>query len=224
MITAQRKPFDEIYRSASRHRKILVLGCGSCMTVCMAGGETEVLTLSQQLELAARERGDQLQIRMRTITRQCDREFFDDETARLVFESEAVISMACGVGVQFCAERFLGATVYPALNTQFYGATVQPGVWAERCVGCGECILESTGGICPVARCAKTLLNGPCGGSQDGKCEVNDQQDCAWQLIFDRLKASERIAFFAKIRAPKDWSRSGNGGPRTIVREDVTLQ
>ncbi len=224
MITAQRKPFEEIYQCARRHRKVLVLGCGSCVTVCMAGGETEALTLSQQLELASRERGDRLEVRTHTITRQCDREFFNDDTARLIREADAVLSMACGVGVQFCGECFPGATVYPALNTQFFGATVEQGVWAERCAGCGECILADTGGVCPVARCAKNLLNGPCGGSQDGKCEVNDQQDCAWQLIFDRMKSSSRLEYFTRVKAPKDWSRSGSGGPRKIVREDVTLQ
>ncbi len=224
MITAKRKAFDEIYQWARRHRRVLVLGCGSCVTVCMAGGETEAETLTHQLTLAARQRGDRLDVATRTITRQCDREFFDDKTAGLVREADAVISMACGVGVQFCGECFPGVTVYPALDTQFFGATLQQGVWAERCAGCGECILESTGGVCPVARCAKNLLNGPCGGSQDGKCEVNDQQDCAWQLIFDRMKAADRLEYFTRVKGPKDWSASGNGGPRKIVREDVTLQ
>jgi ferredoxin len=224
MITAKRKAFDEIYQWAHRHKKVLVLGCGSCVTVCMAGGETEVQTLAHQLALAARERGDRLDVATHTITRQCDREFFDDKTANLVREADAVISMACGVGVQFCGESLPGATVYPALDTQFFGATLEQGVWAERCAGCGECILESTGGVCPIARCAKNLLNGPCGGSQDGKCEVNDQQDCAWQLIFDRMKATDRLEYFTRVKGPKNWSASGSGGPRKIVREDVTLQ
>ena len=224
MITAERKPFEEIYASARRHRKILVLGCGTCVTVCMAGGQTEAEVLASQLTLAARENGDDLEIEVRTITRQCDREFFDDETARLIGEADAVVSMACGVGVQYCGECFEDSIVYPALNTQFFGANLAQGVWAERCAGCGECILESTVGVCALARCAKNLLNGPCGGSQDGKCEVDEQQDCAWQLIFDRMKAFGRLEDFGRIRAPKDWSHSGSGGPRKTVREDVTIQ
>ena len=223
MITAERKPFEEIYACARRHKKVLVLGCGSCVTVCMAGGETEAQTLALQLELAAREHGDDLAVEARTITRQCDQEFFDESTAQRVHEAGAVISMACGVGAQFCGERFPEATVYPALNTLFFGATLGPGVWAERCAGCGECILEATGGVCPIARCAKNLLNGPCGGSQDGKCEVNADRDCAWQLIYDRLKARDRLEAFTRINEPKDWSHSGSGGPRKIVREDVTI-
>jgi ferredoxin len=223
MITAERKPFDEIYGQAQRHRKVLVLGCGSCVTVCMAGGETETQTLASQLSLAARERGDNLDVQVHTITRQCDREFYDDTTTRLIRESDAVISMACGVGVQYCGECFPEAVVHPALNTMFYGATLEQGVWAERCAGCGQCILESTGGICPIARCAKNLLNGPCGGSQDGKCEVGDGRDCAWQLIFDRLKSLDRLEDFERVNEPKDWSRSGSGGPRKIVKEHVRL-
>jgi ferredoxin len=223
MITAERKPFEEIHAWAQRHRRILILGCGSCVTVCMAGGETETQTLSSQLSLAARERGDHLDVQVRTITRQCDAEFFDDEAARQIREADAVISMACGVGVQYCGERFPDSVVYPALNTMFYGATLEQGVWAERCAGCGHCLLDSTAGICPVARCAKNLLNGPCGGSQDGRCEINDQQDCAWQLIWDRLKARGRLEDFGLINEPKDWSRSGSGGPRKIVKEHARI-
>ena len=223
MITGERKPFEEIYGYASRHRKVLVLGCGTCVTVCMAGGETEAEILVSQLRLAARERGDSLVAGAHTVLRQCDREFFDEAAARLIREADAVVSMACGVGVQYCGECFPDAVVYPALNTQFYGVTLEQGMWAERCAGCGECIIESTGGVCPIARCAKNLLNGPCGGSQDGKCEVDDEQDCAWQLIYDRMEAAGRLADFARMREPKDWSQSGSGGPRRILREDALL-
>lgn len=220
MITAERKPLDEIYEMANRHESILVLGCGTCVTVCMAGGETETEILASQITLAAREKGDKVAVTTHTITRQCDKEFFDDETARLIAQSDAVVSMACGVGVQYCSECFPDVVVYPALNTEFYGANIEPGVWAERCAGCGECILDTTAGVCPIARCAKNLLNGPCGGSQDGKCEVDAEQDCAWQIIYDRMKAADRLEEFMKVREPKDWSKSGSGGPRKIVRED----
>ncbi len=223
MITAQRKPFDEIYACARRHRNILVLGCGTCVTVCMAGGETEAQVLSSQLSLAAREHGDALSVQVHTVTRQCDREFYDEKTAGMIRQADAVISMACGVGVQYCGECFPEAVVYPALNTLFYGATLEQGVWAERCAGCGQCILESTGGICPIARCAKNLLNGPCGGSQDGRCEVNSERECAWQLIYDRLKARGRLDDFMRVNEPKDWSSRLSGGPRKLAREEVRL-
>lgn len=224
MITAKRKPFDDIYAFAARHRKLLVLGCGSCVTVCMAGGEKEVEVLASQIELAAREKGDSSDVTMHTIMRQCDHEFFDDETAKKINEADAVISMACGVGVQFCVECFPDKVVFPALDTTFYGATLEQGVWGERCAGCGECVLDDFGGVCPIARCSKSLLNGPCGGSADGKCEVDPETiDCAWQLIYDRMEALGRLEDLEKNQPIKDWSTDRDGGPRTITRDDVTL-
>jgi len=100
----------------------------------------------------------------------------------------------------------------------------EQGVWAERCAACGDCILGLTGGICPIARCSKSLLNGPCGGSSKGKCEVNDQTDCAWQLIYDRLAGQGRLDLLMEIRPPKNWKASRDGGPRKIVREDLRLE
>lgn len=223
MIVAQRKPFDEIYAVAKQYKSVLLLGCGTCVTVCMAGGEKEVGILASQLRLTARERGDAFDVDEHTIVRQCDAEFFDEATAAKIAKAEAVISMACGVGVQFSVERFPKIKVYPALNTKFYGAAVEQGVWSERCAGCGECILDKTGGICPIARCSKSLLNGPCGGSADGKCEIDKNVQCAWQLIYDRMTALGRLEELEEILPAKDWSTARDGGPRTITREDMRL-
>ena len=224
MIIAQRKPFDEIYEKARRHQKVLILGCGTCVTVCMAGGEKEVEILASQIQLAARERGDSIQVDTHTIVRQCDREFFDEAAARKIQAADAVISTACGVGVQYCGEIFGDKTIYPGLNTQFYGVNLEQGVWAERCAGCGECVIDRFGGVCPIARCSKSLLNGPCGGSVDGKCEIDPQNvDCAWQLIYDRMKAQGRLDELERNEPMKDWSTSRDGGPRKIIREDVKL-
>lgn len=224
MITAERKPFEEIYDFASRYRSVLILGCGSCVTVCMAGGEKEVGILASQIRLAAREKGDEIAVNEHTITRQCDLEFFDDETSRKIREADAVISIACGVGVQFCVECFPETVVTPGLNTTFYGATLEQGIWAERCAGCGECVLEAFGGVCPIARCSKSLLNGPCGGSADGKCEVDPENiECAWQLIYDRMEKLGRLGDLEVNQPVKDWSSNRDGGPRRIVREDMRL-
>lgn len=224
MIVAERKPFDEIYERARRHKKVLLLGCGTCVTVCMAGGEKEVATLALQLQLAAKERGDEFTVLEHTITRQCDAEFFDEATARKVAEADAVISMACGVGVQFCAEQFPDAIVYAGLDTKFYGATVEPGTWSERCAGCGTCIVDEFGGICPIARCSKSLLNGPCGGSANGRCEVDPENiECAWQLIYDRMEKLGRLDELEEPKPMKDWSTHRDGGPRTLKREDADL-
>ena len=224
MITAERKPFDEIYEVVRQYQSVLVLGCGSCVTVCMAGGEKEVGILANQLRLAAKEKGDNFTVDEHTIMRQCDREFFDEETAKKFEKADLVLSIACGVGVQFSVECFPDQIVAPGLNTKFYGATIEQGVWSERCAGCGQCVIESFGGICPIARCSKSLLNGPCGGSADGKCEVDPENiDCVWQLIHDRMKAIGRLDDLTKNQEIKDWSTSRDGGPRKIIREDMTL-
>jgi len=224
MIVAERKTLDDLYDCAKKYKKVLLLGCGTCVTVCMAGGEKEVGVLASQMQLAARERGDEFEVAEHTITRQCDAEFFDDATARKVADADAVISLGCGVGVQFCAERFPDKPVYPGLNTKFYGATVEQGTWSERCAGCGECVLGDFGGVCPVARCSKSLMNGPCGGSADGKCEVDPENvECAWQLIYDRMEKLGRLEELEENKPMKDWSSHRDGGPRTITREDVKL-
>jgi len=100
---------------------------------------------------------------------------------------------------------------------------VEQGLWSERCQACGNCVLHLTGGICPIARCAKSLLNGPCGGSQHGHCEVGSDLDCAWHLIVDRLREQDRLELLMEIQPPKDWTTSRHGGPRTIVREDLRM-
>ena len=224
MIVAERKTFEQLYELAHKHKKILLLGCGTCVTVCMAGGAKEVDLLASQLALAARGKGEDFEIVQHTITRQCDREFFDEETARKIAAADAVISLACGVGVQYCAEVFPAAIVYPALNTKFFGANTEQGVWAERCAGCGECVVGDFGGVCPIARCSKSLLNGPCGGSAKGKCEVDPEHvDCAWQLIYDRMERLGRLAELEKNQPLKDWSTSRDGGPRKVTREDMKI-
>ena len=223
MITAVRKPFADIARMLEGHGKVLILGCGTCVTVCMAGGEKEVGILASTLRLAAQKEGKQATIEEATIERQCDREFFDAVRGK-VAETDVVLSMACGVGVQFFAEVFPDKAVLPALDTKFYGATVAQGVWAERCSGCGTCVIADFGGVCPVTRCSKSLLNGPCGGSQKGKCEVDPQNtDCGWQLIYDRMKALGQLAKLEDVQPIKDWSTGRHGGPGKIVKEDAVL-
>ena len=223
MIVAEQKPFKEINEAVKEYKKVLILGCGTCVTVCMAGGEREVGVLASTLRLANKENNVEMEVREATIERQCDKEFFDEVKDKIEW-ADAVLSMACGVGVQFCSEVFEGKRVLPALNTKFYGTNEQQGIWSERCAGCGDCVLEKFGGVCPIARCSKSLLNGPCGGSQDGKCEIDpDNLDCAWQLIFDRMKALNILDRLEENQPVKDWSTGRDGGPGKIVREDMVL-
>lgn len=220
MITAERKPIEEIMEYVEPFDKILLLGCNECVTVCYAGGRKEVGILASALSMAFLKKGKKIQIDELTLERQCDPEYVE-ELARTIDQYEAVCSMACGCGVQTVAGRYKDKPVYPMVNTAFMGASERQGVWAERCQGCGDCVLAYTGGICPVARCSKRLFNGPCGGSTGGKCEIDSSVDCAWQLIWDRLKALGRTDLYSKIMPAKDWRTSRDGGPRRIVREDL---
>jgi ferredoxin len=221
VLGLQRWPdIDEIIGFVKNCKKILLVGCNECVTVCYAGGKKEVGVLASALKMAFMKEGKELQVEEVTLERQCDHEYLE-EIRNIVDQYEAVISLACGVGVQFMAEKYLTTPVFPGLNTSFMGVTEESGVWSERCQGCGQCILGQTAGICPISRCAKRLLNGPCGGSTDGKCEINKELDCAWQLIIDRLKELGRLEDYEELIPIKDWSTERAGGPRKIVREDL---
>lgn len=220
MITAERKPLEELIECLKPYRRILLAGCNECVTVCAAGGRKEVGILSSALNMHFMKEGKSLEIKEITLERQCDPEYLE-QLAPQMDQVDAVLSMACGCGVQEVARRFKETPVFPALNTKFMGASERAGMWAERCQGCGDCVLGSTGGVCPISRCSKQLLNGPCGGSTNGKCEVNPDIDCAWQLIWDRLKALGKTELYEENLPAKDWRPGRGAGPRKILREDL---
>jgi hypothetical protein len=122
--------------------------------------------------------------------------------------------------VQAIAERYPDKPVYAGLDTAFLGILESRGVWTEKCAQCGQCVLADFGGICPVTRCAKKLLNGPCGGSREDRCEIDPNTSCAWQLIYKRLKNIGQLDKLENTYDIKDWSKSIDGGVRKIVRED----
>ena len=220
MIVADKKPMEEIIEEIKNHERILILGCNECVTVCEAGGKKEVGILASALRMYFLNQGQEVKIDERTLERQCDHEYLE-EIRDVIDQYDAVVSIACGVGVQFTAEKYHSMPVYPGVNTNFLGVTEERGLWTERCQACGQCILATTGGICPIARCAKRVLNGPCGGSSKGKCEIHNEIDCAWQLIVDRLKALGRLDEYETLSPLKDWSTDRAGGPRKVVREDL---
>ncbi len=222
MIIAERKPLAELVDMIKDHDRILLLACKGCVSVCSAGGEREVETLAPLLRLGCKKQGKEVQIIEGALVRQCDREYIDS-IDQWDGEYDAILSMACGVGVNFIANLRPMATVYPAVNTSFFGGSAEQGVWSEQCAGCGNCILHLTGGLCPVARCAKSLLNGPCGGSQDGKCEIHPDVPCIWQAIHDRLERTGKKDDMNYIAPIRDWTPAGHGGPRKVVRDDLTI-
>ncbi|MCE5243459.1 MAG: methylenetetrahydrofolate reductase C-terminal domain-containing protein [Syntrophobacteraceae bacterium] len=218
MIIAQAKPIEEIIDCVKDYGKILVIGCDGCVTVCEAGGLKEAEIVASALRMYFAQAGKDATVQEISLTRQCDRPYLAQIEER-VAACDAVLSLACGAGVQFLAETFRTRPVFPAVNTCFIGVTEAKGEWAERCQACGQCILGSTGGICPIARCSKRMANGPCGGSSRGKCEVNKEIDCGWQLIYERLRELGQLDRFEKPTDPKDWSKSRDGGPRKAIKE-----
>src|SRR5450759_4054286 len=166
MIVAEQKALEQIRDMISRYHRVLVVGCGTCVTVCFAGGEKEVGILASTLRMADKVDGAEREIDEATILRQCEWEYIEALKEKAP-SYDAILSLGCGVGVQTIAEAFPNMPVLPGLNTTFMGLPVEPGVWAERCAGCGNCVLDQFGGICPIARCSKSLLNGPCGGSSN---------------------------------------------------------
>jgi ferredoxin len=217
MIVGDLKPLAEIVSAVKEYRQILVLGCGSCVTVCLSGGEKEADQLARELSQVRHYQGAPPKFELGCILRQCEQDLVTEYQA-LPAGTDAVLSLACGAGVQTVADAFDPLPVIPALNTTFLGASAKAGIWEEVCRGCGDCVLTYTGGICPVARCAKSLFNGPCGGSHNGSCEVGLDTPCAWAMIFYRLKRQNKLHLLDQIRTPKDWRPGGAAGPRKRVR------
>ena len=220
MIVAEQKNVKEIIDLlGDDFESLLIAGCGTCVTVSLAGGEREVKTLAEVLRTYYANQDRDVKIETTTVKRQCDFEFIDDIEEEIK-RNDVILSLACGIGVQHLVERYPKKVVLPGLDTSFYGATTAVGEWSERCIGCGDCVLGDFFGICPIARCSKHLLNGPCGGSQHGECEVDPSIDCAWQLIYDRAEALDKIDELTDYLDPKNWETYRDGGPRTLVNEE----
>ena len=219
MIVGEQKPIAEIKELVAPYKKVLVLGCGTCVKTCFAGGEDEVAVLASALRLGFKKDGKDMEINEFTVERQCENEFIKEAAPRIM-ENDAVLSLACGAGVQDIARLFMSTPVLPGVNTTFIGIQESNGIFTEECSGCGDCVLGIFGGICPITRCSKKLLNGPCGGSQNGICEVNPDTPCAWQLIIDRLTELGQLDNLRKYIPPKNWQTGLSGGPRRLVRED----
>lgn len=217
MIITEQKPLADVLKVLDGHRSVFVIGCGVCAATWRTGGEPEVKALAGQLPAAGK------QCSGWTVTQEacCDARLTrlllrQSETALSV--SDAIVVMACGAGAQTVAS-LVELPVYPGLNTLSLSQIQSLSLAIERCRLCGDCILAETGGICPVARCPKALMNGPCGGYQDGKCEVDRAQDCAWVLIYDRLQQLRQAERLAVVREPKDWSRMRS--PRVVDKKAV---
>src|SRR6056297_639023 len=214
MIVAERKPFNEIEAYVKGYKKVLVLGCATCVAVCLAGGEKEADILRSELAMSAAQKKSGAEFDQKTVQRQCDMEFLE-ELDDFVPEYDALLSMACGAGIQFLAERFPKTPVFPAVDTSFIGVNQDVGWYEERCKACGSCVLGMTAGICPVTMCAKSLFNGPCGGTNEGSCEIHNDQPCAWHMIYERLARQGRLDKIIEICPANGWR---NQKPQTLIQ------
>jgi len=205
VIVAERKALEETRRMIAPYQKVLIVGCGTCMTVCDAGGEHEVAYLHNALRVAEAKIEDGTHTFSEyTLKRQCDPEFLEALVER-VGDVDAVLSLGCGIGIQAIAERFPDMPVLPGVNTSFMGISKEQGVWDERCAACGDCRLEETAGICPITRCTKGILNGPCAGTKNDKCEANKDMDCAWVLIYKRLERLQQLEKMRRYYPPRNF-------------------
>jgi ferredoxin len=214
LIISKSKPFEEVLASLEGDTNIYIVGCGECATVTQTGGETEVADMKARLEEAGKKivatdvaHSACHELDMKRIFRQ------NKEAAT---SADAFLVMSCGAGTQSVRE---GTTkhVTPGTDSMFVGNIKRAGNYEEKCSLCGECVLDEYGAICPVTRCAKGILNGPCGGTNSGKCEVDSDKDCAWVLIYNQLKSEDRLDKFAKIHGPKRFNavqRPGRVDPK----------
>jgi len=214
MIITKSKKIEDILEFVKEKTNIFIVGCGSCAAACKTGGEDEVIAMKSELE----SRGKKV---LGWIVP--DETCHIPLTKKLIMEnkdafnqSEAIIVMACGAGVQTVSVIKDDKEIYPALDTLFLGNTKRIGDFSEHCSLCGECVLGDTAAICPVTRCPKGLLHGPCGGMDEGKCEFDREKDCAWVQIYDRLKALGQLDKLKKIKPAKDYSKHIKPGDLNI--------
>lgn len=214
MIITDKKPLEQVLKALGNYTKIFLVGCGECATTCKTGSQEEMEQLKAQLQ----EHGKNV-VGMCIPSAPCIAAKVKTELAknmRSLREAEAILVLACGLGVQSTKDNDrLGLEVIPALNTMFGAVMDSQGNFAEKCSLCGECVLDVTGGICPVTLCAKGLLNGPCGGMNKGKCEVDTEKDCAWVLIYKELEKKNKLSVLKELRQPKDHKKSLK--PRKLI-------
>jgi len=203
MIITEKKPIEKIRESLKNSEKVFIMGCGTCATTSQTGGEEQVKEMAKLLS-------DKEIVGTAVIETPCDKRILKRDlrpVSASLNAADAVLMLSCGVGVQTLAE-LTGKMAIPGLNTKFIGMTEHIGEFYQRCLACGDCILDETGGICPISRCPKGLLNGPCAGHMDEKCEVDREKDCAWVLIYKRMKDTGQLDKFRAFRKPRNYQIS----------------
>ncbi|MGL5347652.1 MAG: methylenetetrahydrofolate reductase C-terminal domain-containing protein [Peptostreptococcaceae bacterium] len=208
MIVSENKPMQEILDFLKDAQKVVIVGCNECAATCKSGGEEEVLKMKETLEAEGK-----TVLGYTLLAPACNLLKSKKDLKALKEElkdADALLSMACGDGTQTIVKNVKKLPVYPANNTMFIGETKRVGEFEESCKACGECELGWTGGICPITMCAKGLINGACGGAKNGKCEVSQENECAWVNIYERLKDIDQLENMIEMRPMKDYSKQNN--------------
>ena len=217
MIITEQKPLQEILESLKEYHKIFLVGCGECATTCKTGGKDELLKMQQELEKHAKSVVGTCIPDAPCLASQIKTELAKNMKA--LKEAEAILVLACGLGVQSVKDNDrIGLAVLPACNTLFGAVMDSQGNFYEKCSLCGECVLDITGGICPITLCPKGLLNGPCGGVDRGKCEVDKDKDCAWVLIYKELEKKKKLKNLKEIQPAKDFKKTTRPHKLIIVK------
>ncbi len=210
MIVTKKRDFEELMENVKNYRNFFLIGCSECATLCGTGGEPELKAMKEALEAEGKSVTGTFVAKTgcQVLGTKVELKPFKEAMDK----TDCIIVMSCGAGTQTAVELYEDKPVYPANDSMFLGNMTRLKVFDERCSLCGECILDKTGGICPITRCAKSLLNGPCGGSQDGKCEISPSLPCAWDLIINRLSKIGCLYLLEEIMPPKNWEPSYNSG------------
>lgn len=209
-ITRQ-KPLDEIKEQLDGLDRVFIIGCGTCTTMTRTGGIDQVLEMRDQLqEVGKRVSG------WTVIPTACDEMTAAamEENKRAIENASCILAMPCALGVHRIS-LYINRPVFPALDTLFIAVEDTPGHFHEVCTQCGQCVIGETAGICPITTCHKGLVNGPCGGTNNGKCEIDPEKDCAWTLIYERLREQGRLDLMRKYHPPRNHQIAPR--PRTIV-------
>jgi len=207
MIISQQKPLDELLGSLKDYQKIFLVGCDECAATCKSGGQPELEKMKALLESAGKKILGMCLPGAPCVAAQIKTELA--KNIKALRDSGAVLVLACGLGVQSVKEnnRFNQAVI-PANNTIFGAVMDAQGNFYEKCSMCAECVLNETAGICPVTLCPKGLLNGPCGGMDKGKCEVDNERDCAWVLIYKELEKKNSLDKIRVINKEQDYQKA----------------
>ncbi len=188
MIITKQKELDKILEKLKNRKNIFIVGCAACATKCATGGEDQVQALSVEMSKHGLAILGSMVLDTPCDIRVVKKDLARDDKAQ---KAESLVLLTCGAGVQAISSVLEDKELVPALDTMFLGTIERLGNFHQFCSLCGDCIIDETGGICPVTRCAKSLVNGPCGGALKGKCEVNSENDCAWITIYDKLKKNK---------------------------------